>query len=263
MIKAVFFDVDGSLLSHKTKQVSYCTRKSLEKLRDMGIKIFLSTGRYPDELARLPVNDLTFDGYVSLNGQLCLDRHKKVLLSVPFNPAVTQRLAGIFCERKIPLAFVEQDRIYINLVNDAVRRAQREISTPVPPIEEYRNAPVYQAAVFFQEQEEAVLKEKLPDGCKFTRWSPYGLDIIPSGGGKLQGILYFQKLLHIAREEICAFGDAENDIDMLEYAGIGVAMGNAPEKVKAAADFVTKDVDSDGIPKALSHFQILSFPYVK
>ena len=54
-----------------------------------------------------------------------------------------------------------------------------------------------------------------------------------------------------------AFGDAENDIDMLEYAGIGIAMGNGGEDVKAAADFVTRDIDDDGIAYALQHFGLI------
>ena len=54
-----------------------------------------------------------------------------------------------------------------------------------------------------------------------------------------------------------AFGDAENDIDMLEYCGIGVAMGNAQEKVKEIADYVTTDVDRDGIKNALRYFSII------
>ena len=58
-------------------------------------------------------------------------------------------------------------------------------------------------------------------------------------------------------EEIMAFGDAENDIGMLSFAGIGVAMGNARDNVKAAADYVTDDVDSNGIFNALQYFDLL------
>ena len=61
----------------------------------------------------------------------------------------------------------------------------------------------------------------------------------------------------ISREETIAFGDGENDMEMLEYAGIGVAMGNAEEKVKQCADYVTGDTDKGGIPSALRHYGIL------
>ena len=59
------------------------------------------------------------------------------------------------------------------------------------------------------------------------------------------------------RSEIMAFGDGENDIDMLQFAGVGVAMGNADEKVKAMADYVTDTVENDGIEKALRHFGLI------
>ena len=54
-----------------------------------------------------------------------------------------------------------------------------------------------------------------------------------------------------------AFGDGENDIDMLKFAGIGVAMGNSSDIVKAAADYVTDTIDNDGIEKALRHFGLI------
>ena len=71
------------------------------------------------------------------------------------------------------------------------------------------------------------------------------------------GIQRYLKLLGIKREEIIAFGDAENDLEMIRYAGIGVAMGNGEEAVKAVADYVTADIDDDGIEKALKHFKLI------
>ena len=73
----------------------------------------------------------------------------------------------------------------------------------------------------------------------------------------MAGIKRYLELTGIKREEIIAFGDAENDLDMLRFAGIGVAMGNGAEEVKAAADYVTADIDDDGIEKALKHFQLI------
>ena len=78
MIRAIFFDVDGTLLSHKTKEVPSSARRSLALLKERQIKVFLSTGRHALELDELPVQDLTFDGYITLNGQLCLDGDKNI-----------------------------------------------------------------------------------------------------------------------------------------------------------------------------------------
>ena len=61
----------------------------------------------------------------------------------------------------------------------------------------------------------------------------------------------------ISNEEIMAFGDGENDIDMLKFAGVGVAMGNANDRVKRHADYVTDCVDQDGIKKALQYYKMI------
>lgn len=134
MIKAIFFDVDGTLLSHKTKQIPEDTKKVLEQLKEQGIKIFMSTGRHATELEELPVNDVAFDGYITLNGQLCLDENRKMLFGMPFAKEITKVLGNIFEEKKCPLAFIEESRIYLNFVNDTVRKAQESISTPIPEI---------------------------------------------------------------------------------------------------------------------------------
>ena len=68
---------------------------------------------------------------------------------------------------------------------------------------------------------------------------------------------FFEKSLGILPEEMMAFGDAQNDMDMIEYAGIGIAMGNAEESLKEIADYVTTDVDDDGVLNALKEYGIL------
>jgi hydroxymethylpyrimidine pyrophosphatase-like HAD family hydrolase len=81
-------------------------------------------------------------------------------------------------------------------------------------------------------------------------------DVVPVGGNKSIGMEKILAYFGISREETMAFGDGGNDIPMLEYAGIGVAMGNASEEVQRHADFVTSGVDDEGIVHALKHFHI-------
>ena len=184
---------------------------------------------------------MAFDGYITLNGQLCLDSSQQQLSSTPLPPQAVQALADLFCADGPPLALVEEERIYINRVTDAVRQAQAEISTPIPEVAPYTGRPVYQATAFCSRKEDPLLRALLPTGCKLARWSEGGVDII----------------FGLSRLECMAFGDAENDLDMLAYAGIGVAMGNASEAVKHAADYVTASVDEKGIEQALRHFRLI------
>ena len=83
------------------------------------------------------------------------------------------------------------------------------------------------------------------------------MDVIPSECGKAVGMRAILQHYGFAREESIAFGDGGNDQDMIAYAGIGVAMGNATPDVKAAADYVTDSCADDGVYTALKHFGLL------
>jgi Cof subfamily protein (haloacid dehalogenase superfamily) len=99
--------------------------------------------------------------------------------------------------------------------------------------------------------------KNLLDECDITSWNDKAIDIIPKGGGKSAGMQVFLDKYGLERSETMAFGDGENDIDMLKFAGIGVAMGNAKDSVKAVADYITDSVDEHGIENALRHFGLI------
>ena len=162
----------------------------------------------------------------------------------------------MFEARKVPLMLVEKDRMYINYIDEMVEKAQAAINTAVPDIGTYSGEPIYQFILYSEEKTAEKIVAGLED-CKMTRWNPYGVDIISKSGGKVAGIKRIIQACGIRRNEVMAFGDGENDMDMLRYAGIGVAMGNAEEDVKVCADYITDDVDEDGIEKAFKYFKMV------
>ncbi len=257
MIRAAFFDLDGTLLSHRTYQVSGSTKRALAQLRDNGVKLYLSTGRHAVELDALPIEDLIFDGYITLNGQLCLDQDKQFLYGTPFPEDITATLISLFQRNSIPLVLVEESGLTLNYVNQAVLDAQSAINTPVPEIAPYDGKPIYQATAFATRDQDEFIRSILPQGCRAARWSDHGVDLIMEGGGKVSGMRYFLEREGILPGETIAFGDAENDIDMLEYADIGVVMGNAQVSVKRIANYITSSVDEDGIDKALRYYGLI------
>ena len=135
-------------------------------------------------------------------------------------------------------------------------RTQAETKGQLPEIGDYSGEKIYQILAFVPEEQKNILNELL-DECSITSWNDTGIDIIPKGGGKSAGIQKFLDEHGMDRSEIMAFGDGENDMDMLRFAGIGVAMGNASDMVKAAADYVTDTVDENGIENALRHFGLI------
>ena len=166
-------------------------------------------------------------------------------------------LLRIFHKKEYPFVLVNADGHYMNFVNEFVEMAMEGVSTPVPHIREYQGEDLYQASVFILPKEDEEFSKKLPKGCKMARWGTHGVDIIATEGGKAVGMKYFGDVLGILPEEMMAFGDAKNDMDMIAYAGIGLAMGNGEECLKEIADYITTDVDDDGVWNALQKFGML------
>ena len=109
---------------------------------------------------------------------------------------------------------------------------------------------------YIPEQQDDDFLAHLP-GCKTARWTPAFADIIPSDGGKEAGIDHVLAYYGISLDDAMCFGDGGNDITMLRHVPKSVAMGNANDKVKASASYVTSDVREDGIYNALKHFGVL------
>lgn len=256
MIRAVFFDIDGTLFSHKTSAIPLSALEAVEALRNNGIYAVISSGRSYQEIQDLPVIQYPFDGYILLNGQMILNEQFEVIAENAIHGKDKEKLVEVFNEKEIPLLLVEKDRMYINFYDEKVQKTQSAIATAVPQLGEYTGNDIFLASAFLTPDERIALMSQF-ETLKAVSWHPYGIDILPKHSGKMQGILTWLEKTGIDREEIMAFGDAENDMDMIEYAGIGVAMGNGDDGVKAVADFVTKDIDEDGIAFALQHFGLI------
>lgn len=260
MIKAAFFDVDGTLVSYKSKVISNPLREDLAELRRRGIKIFLATGRSMFDIKRTGMlRDATFDGYVTINGQCCfnggglyrdvsicqedLDGALEVLKAHPHIAAFTEGYSAN----------------YLNRVDDRVREIFEFLHTapcPIRPMAEAMREKVYEFVPLVGEDEESLFIDAMPH-CAVVRWHPQGIDIFPKGGGKADGIQATLDHYGLKKEEVIAFGDGANDLTMIQLVGVGVAMGNATEAVKAAADYVTDTVENEGISQALRHFGLL------
>ena len=237
MTKAIFFDVDGTLVSFKTHQISPAVRQALQALRERGIKLFLSTGRH---LAML-------------------DPVRQVLRSTPMPPEAVEELVAAARTDAFSCIFLEGEEIYINCINEMTRQFIRDLSIPMPlqrPADYARGREVYQAVTFLTREREHLLLDRAPH-LKTTRWHPNFLDVIPPSGGKDRGMDALLDYFRIPVEDAMAFGDGENDLSMLLHAGIGVAMGSAHEEMKRQVDWVTGTADEDGVVQALAHFGLI------
>lgn len=258
MIKAVFFDIDGTLVSFKTHIVPQSTIHALEMLRQKGIKVFIATGRHRMSINNL--GNLEFDGYVTLNGGYVFAGKDTVIYKHNIPDKDIEALVHYQeKEGQFPCAFVQENEIFMNCTNKAVKDVFRLLNFPAPPIrsiEEIYGKTVYQLIAFFTAEQEKRIMSIL-SRCESTRWNPLFTDVVPAGSSKRVGIDKMLEYYHIKLDECMAFGDGGNDIAMLRHAGIGVAMGNASEEVMESADYVTTSVDENGIYNALKHFNII------
>ena len=256
MTKVIFFDADGTLISHAKNEVPQSAREALAMLKEKGIKRILATGRHMLELQDLPIRDISFDGYITVNGQLCLDEQGEIIWESPISGSAKEALIELFNEKQVPITLTGKDRMYINFVNSYVEQAQAAVSSPVPQLGEYDGGEIYLAIAYLDKDSDEFIAQRLP-GCKATRWNKYGVDIIAATGGKIVGIKEYLRANSLSAEDAMAFGDGENDIDMLKFVKTGVAMGNAADKIKACADYVAPSVDEDGIKRALENLGVI------
>ena len=254
MRKCCFFDVDGTLLPKGSSNIPFSTAQALHALQGNGCGVVLCTGRSMTELSELNLLDFKYDGYVLLNGQLCLDGELKAFRSVPFDVGEKETVLELFNSFAMPVVLVERERLYMNYHDSFVAEAQKSISTPVHPIGYYAGDDIFMATVYGSEGSLDTLNLA---GMKKKRWHQWAVDVYPQNGGKVAGIEAFLSNNDLTIDDAFAFGDAENDTEMLEYVGTGIAMGNAMDEVKAIADYVTTDDCDNGIANALKHFGLI------
>lgn len=256
-IKAVFFDIDGTLISFKTHSMPESTQQALQALRKKGIRLFIATGRSPN---MMPFMDkfFKFDGYVVLNGQYCYNA-QGIVRKHTIDVEDIRKLKELIRIHNFPCLFIHAKGGTLNRIDERVRELYRVINHPLPEPASLDNVPeneVLQFVSFMPEGGESLITDNLRT-VDMTRFLPICFDAIPKGRGKDAGIRAMLEHENILPEEVMAFGDGHNDIGMLTYAGIGVAMGDSEQIVKDNAAYITSSVDDDGILRALQHFRIL------
>ena len=256
-IKAVNFDFDHTLYSHRTKTIPQRAKDSIKILQNKGIRCVLATGRHMLELEHFPeVFTVGLDGYVTIDGQLCLDAGRNVIFSNAITGRALEGLLDIFGAKRIHTILCEENCMYSNTPKDDIIQGLSYAANIRHPVGEYTGKPIYLGVVYVTQEQEDWLHTVLPD-CNFLRWGTEGVDITPSGCDKVSGIRSYLDYYHIPTTQYMAFGDGGNDRAMIQSAPVGVAMGNAWTEVKEIADYITTDVDDNGIRNALMHYGLI------
>ena len=261
-IKALFFDIDGTLVPFGAQEPSAEVIEVLASVRRKGIKVFIATGRHISWIDNLGA--LETDGFVTANGSLCLEADKKTVIYKHCIPSDDMdRMIDVAAVSDMPIVAIPDDGgIIINKEDENVARIKEMLNMPyvrTAPLDTIRGKEIVQLMAFGSEQARvhSGLFDKVLLGCEATSWNPYFCDIIPKGSDKSVGIDCMLERHGLLLCQTMAFGDGGNDMGMLRHANIGIAMGNAEEQVKSIADYVTTAVDDHGVVNALRHFGLL------
>lgn len=256
-IKAAFFDIDGTLVSFKTKSIPQSTVRAIEYLRNKGIKVIVSTGRSITTINH--IKHLSFDGFICFNGGYCATHDGEILYRQTIHPEDIQRLLHYSSQHSLSYALMYEHGACISAAAPDILELHEHINLPLPPLVDMDNLDVtnvLQGNVFLSPEAEDTFMQQVMPNCVASRWTALFADVNPKGLSKQTGVEFFCGHFGIDIAETISFGDGGNDITMLKSTGIGVAMGNANPEVKEIADYVTDDVDNDGVWKALEYFNI-------
>lgn len=257
MIKALFLDIDGTLISFKTHSIPQSTIEAIHEAKEKGIKVFIATGRPKAIMSNLV--KLGFDGYITMNGAYCFAGTDEVIYKSSIPSVDVETAVNLVKKKSLSCIFVQEKKLGICNPGWMSDEFSSTLNIPILPemrIDDVPGLEIFQISPFITPAQEKKWMTLLPH-CVSARWNPSFTDIVAKGNGKSRGVDEIIKHFGIDLEETMAFGDGGNDISMLKHAAIGVAMGNAKESVKQSANYVTDTVDNDGISKALKHFEII------
>jgi Cof subfamily protein (haloacid dehalogenase superfamily) len=256
-IKAVFFDIDGTLVSFRTHEVPDSARRAIERLRERGIKVFIATGRLLCHTDA--VGDLEVDGYVTVNGGCCLTSSGEIIYEEAFPQSVLDKVFALEERYGFQSALMTQKNMYVDHYNPSVQTIADMIKI-YPEVADRREVakvqPVLQMCPYVRPELESEIMEHLPE-CVPSRWIDLFMDINIKGIDKSVGARKVMEYYGLTMQEAMAFGDGGNDLPLIRDVAVGVAMGNACEELKAEADYITSSVDEDGVSRALEYFELI------
>ncbi len=254
--RAVALDLDGTLLDSQG-HVSEKNKQKLQALSDAGVIVILATGRYYVQMSSV-LDRLSYSGIlISTDGAVTIDvNQKKVLNDYSFHIRDVEETIRLCREREIHCAVNTAFRYYVESISDFHQEHYQKYSTK------------YAIIPNLLKIKEPILKFVVSDHRFMSGWQHVEYDehlrkradaehykeIVHQHTCKTNAIRDLLIQYQIPPEELIAIGDYYNDIDMLEYAGMGIAMGNAPDEVKRIANDVALTNDEDGVCYALEKY---------
>lgn len=263
--KMIVLDLDGTL-TNRDKVITPRTKQSLMEAQKRGIKVVLASGRPTYGVMPLAQElDLeTYGGYIlSFNGGIIMDcRTREVMFKQELPVEANRRIVELAKKEQVDILTYQGTQILTNNPDNRYAKLESRINhlkmKQVDDLAGYLDFPVPKFLMLDDEDYLALVegrvKAALGKNFSVYRSDPFFLEILPRGIDKAQSLAQLLKLLGMEREEMIACGDGYNDLSMIEFAGLGVAMENAVLPVRNAADYVTLSNNDDGVAHVVEKF---------
>lgn len=258
----ICFDIDGTILSEDTGIISDSTIDAIQRAKANGHLVFINTGRTIFCLEDT-IKDIGFDGYICGCGTY-IEYQGQVLFYQTLDKEFAKELITDINDYNMEVLLEGRNGLYMS------DRCLQERT-----FETYKNnqkKPPFQAKSWkesnFSFDKLFIFQSDHPHFEQFQKkYSPYfefidrgtgSYEVVPTGFSKATGMQFLMDHLEIPHDHTMVFGDSNNDISMLEFAKISIAMGNCTPSLQTMVSYVTKSVDNCGIEYALKHFSIIN-----
>ena len=255
--KYVFVDLDGTILDYNTHSVPKSTVEAMKLARENGHEIVLTTGRPPALFDGID-KELGFHSFIAANGRLVVF-HDEIIFESPIPESAIDQIKELAQLEKFDIAYESMDAFVLeSKYEDIYIKFCDHFNLKYPVLEAnyYKGKSIYQINLFYEKEDFKRFEQMIPN-LSFVFSCQYGIDVNTLGGFKEVGIKEFMKVLHLTQEDIITIGDGFNDISMLQFADVSVAMGNAHMDVQKEAKFVTDRIEDDGLYKAFKMLKLI------
>lgn len=264
--KLIALDLDGTLTNSKKQITPHTLETLIRAQQEKGLKIILASGRPTYGVAPL-ANALQLDKFggfiLAYNGGEIINwRTHEIMYKNLLDHDVLPYLYE--CAKKNDFAIVTYENEYVLTEKPDDEYVLKEALLNVMKIKKVDNFleavrhPIAKCLIVGEPTRLAILEkemqEQLKDRMGVFRSEPYFLELVPKGIDKARSLSVLLEELELKREELMAAGDGFNDLSMVRFAGMGVAMANAQDVVKENADFITLSNDEDGVAYAVEKF---------
>lgn len=264
--KLLVLDIDGTVTNSEKKLLTQ-TRKAIIELQERGVRVVLASGRPPQGVIPIAKElELSrFHSYIlSHNGAKIIDCTTRECIYEKHLPLhIPGRLWKDALAHGIGICTYRDDQLIAGTQTDPYMELEAGITgLPIQYREDFGtyvrfpvNGCLLTGDPHDMEIVESILRKKYFHETEIFYSEPYFLEVIPKNVDKAYGLKHLLKILNLKNDEMVCCGDSFNDIRMIQYAGVGVAMKNGQEKLKAVANYVTKnDNDHDGIVEVIERF---------